>query len=178
MFLMNRKFLKNFALKTKIDKVEFKLEMKDIDSKIHDTFFYCQLDLYFREQFKDNLKMTHIHDEFHLVDNLDVNMLIDIDIMRSKECILNFKTNIMIFFFYENIEVFIIIIRIDLFVNHSILVAEKTVVSSHISMIIFVKIREKSLSERDYVFNSKENFMLKSEKEFFSHIMINKLVAV
>ncbi len=44
-------------------------------------------------------------------------------------------------------------------------------------MTILVKIREKSLSEKNYVFNSKENFMLESEEEFFSHIMINKLIA-
>jgi ribosomal protein L17 len=45
-------------------------------------------------------------------------------------------------------------------------------------MIVLVKVREKSLLKRDYVFNSKENFMLDLEDEFFSHIMINKLVTI
>jgi hypothetical protein len=45
-------------------------------------------------------------------------------------------------------------------------------------MTVLVKIREKSLSEKNYVFNSKENFMLKSEERFFSHIMTHKLVTV
>jgi hypothetical protein len=161
-----------------ISKVEIKLRVRDIDSKTHDTWLYCHLDLYFREPFKNNLKITHIQDEFRLIHNLDVNMLIDINIMNSEECILDFRFKNMIFIFCKNIEILIIIVRRNQSVNRLLLVAKKTIVFFHINMMIFVKIREKFLSERNYVFNSKENFMLKSEEEFFSHIMINKLVAI
>ncbi len=105
-------------------------------------------------------------------------MLIDINIMNSEECILDFRFKNMIFIFCKNIEILIIIVRRNQSVNRLLLVAKKTIVFFHINMMIFVKIREKFLSERNYVFNSKENFMLKSEEEFFSHIMINKLVAI
>jgi hypothetical protein len=63
-------------------------------------------------------------------------------------------------------------------VNRSLLVTEKIIVFFHINMTILVKIRKKLLSERNYVFNSKKNFMLDFEEEFFSHIMINKFVTI
>jgi hypothetical protein len=178
MFLIDRKFLENIASNIRVNRIDSKLKIRSIEIKIHDTFSYCHLDVYFHEQFKDEFKIAHITEKFHLVDNLNVNVLIDIDIMSSEKCILDFKFKQMIFSFCENIEISITIVRTSQFVNRSLLVAEQIVVSSHISMTIFVKIREKLLSERDYVFNSKENFMLESEEEFFSHIMINKFVAM
>jgi hypothetical protein len=129
--------------------MNFKLEVKDIEIKTHDTFSYCHLNLYFREQFKDDLKIAHITEKFHLVNNLNVNVLTDIDIMSSKKRILDFKSKQMIFSFCENIEILITIVRKNQLVNRSLLVAEKIVVSSHTSMTILVKIREKSLSEID-----------------------------
>ncbi len=178
MFLVNRKFLEQFALKTKVNKMKSKLEVKNIDSKIHGISSYCQLDLYFREQFKNNLKIAHIKDEFHLVENFNANVLIDINIMKSKKYIFDFKIKNMIFSSCEDIKILIDIFRIDQLVNRSILVAKKIIVSFYINMTILVKVREKSLLEKDYIFNLKENFMLKSKKEFFNHIMINKLIAI
>ncbi len=109
MFLIDRKFLTR--LNTQIERTDAKLEVRDIEFKTHDIFEYCHLDLYFHERFKNELKIAHIREEFHLVNNLDVNMLINIDIIRSEECILNFKIKNMIFSSCNDIEVLITIVR-------------------------------------------------------------------
>ncbi len=178
MFLIDREFLEKNVSNVEVKKTEFNLKMREIEFKTHDTFEYCSLDLYFRESFKKKLTITHIRKEFHLMNVLNVNVLIDINVMRLEKCILNFKRKIMIFFVCENTEVLIIIIRTDKFVNRSLLIADKTVVSSHTNMTILVKIREKSLSKRDYIFNSKSEILLDLEKNFFSHILINNSVRI
>jgi hypothetical protein len=63
-------------------------------------------------------------------------------------------------------------------VNRSLLIADKIVMSSHINMTILVKIREKSLSERDYIFNSKREILLDLEEDFFNHILINNSMRI
>ncbi len=134
--------------------------------------------MYFREYVDEQTKFAHIRDEFHLVDDLQINVLIDMNIMSSEKCILDFRIKIMIFSACEDIAISIIIMRTDEFVNRSILTVEKIVMSFHTDMIVFVKIREKSLSERDYIFNSKEEILLDSEEDFFSHILINNSMKV
>jgi hypothetical protein len=180
MFLIDRKFLKRNVSQIFIKKTISDLKIKDIESKVHDTSTYCSLDLYFQRRFKNQLhsQIIHITEEFHLVNDLQINVLIDMNIMSSKKCILNFKNKNMIFFSCQNIEIFVSIIRTKQSMNRSILATKKTMISSHINMTIFVKVREKSLSERDYIFNSREKTLLRSEKEFFSHILVNNSVEI
>jgi hypothetical protein len=111
MSLVDRKFVEHFKSEIKI--TSFKIQMKEIDFKTHDTSKYCFFNSYFREHFKEKLSITHIQEKFHLMNNLNVNMLIDINIMKFENCILNFKIKIMTFSFYENTKVSITITRID-----------------------------------------------------------------
>ncbi len=180
MFLINREFLERNVSDRNIKRTQFKLKMREIEFKIHDTFAYCNLDLYFQKKFEDQQqsKLTHITDEFHLVNDLQINVLIEMNIMSSKECILNFKIKNMIFFACENIAIFIFIVRTKQFVNRSVLAAEKIVISFHFNMIVFIKIRRKSLSNRDYIFNSKKEILLNSEKRFFNHVLFNSFVKI
>jgi hypothetical protein len=178
MFLIDRKFLDRNASNSYIMKTNFNLKVREIEFKTHDTSSYCSLDLYFREYVDEQTKFAHIRDEFHLVDDLQINVLIDMNIMSSEKCILDFRIKIMIFSACEDIAISIIIVRTDEFVNRSVLAAEKIVMSSHTDMIVLVKIRRKSLSERDYIFNSKEEILLDFEEDFFSHILINNSMRV
>ncbi len=62
--------------------------------------------------------------------------------------------------------------------NCSVLFANKIVVSTHINMTMLIKIRDKTLLDRDYVFNSKDETLLDFEEEFFSYIIVNISVKV
>jgi hypothetical protein len=180
MSLIDRKFLKRNASQILIKKTISDLKIRDIESKVHDTSTYCSLDLYFQRRFKNQLhsQIAHITEEFHLVNDLQTNVLIDMNIMSSKKCILNFRNRNMIFFSCQNIEILVSIIRTEQSMNRLILATKKTMISSHINMTILVKVREKSLSERDYIFNPREKTLLRSEKEFFSHILVNNSVEI
>jgi hypothetical protein len=176
MFFVDRKFFTK--INVDIRRTSFRLEVRDIESKTHDTSKYFVLDLYFHDHSRNESRIAHIRKEFHLVNDLNVNMLIDINILRFEKCIMNFKRKIMIFFVYENTKVSITIIRIDQFVNRSVLFANKIVVSIHINMTMFIKIRDNALLDRNYIFNSKDETQLDLEKKFFNHIMINNLMKV
>jgi hypothetical protein len=178
MFLIDRKFLERIVSDSYIMKTNFNLNVRSIEFKTHDTSSYCALELYFREYVNEQTKLAHIHDEFHLVDDLQINVLIDMNIMSSEKRILNFKIKTMIFSICENIEIFISIIRTNQFVNCSLLIANKVIVSSYTNMTIFVKIREKSLSKRNYIFNSKRKILRSFENDFFNHILTNNSMKV
>jgi hypothetical protein len=97
MSFVDRKFLTKIDVKIK--RTSFKLKVQNIESETHDTSEYCVLDLYFHDHSKNESRITHIREEFYFVNDLNVNMLIDINIMKFEECILNFTTKIMNFFF-------------------------------------------------------------------------------
>lgn len=176
MSFIDKRFLT--FIKIEIKRTSSKLKMKEIDSKTHDIFEYCVLNLYFRDLSIDQSKITHIREEFHLVNDLDVNILIEINIISSKKCILNFKSKSMIFLFCDNIQVFITIIHTNQSMNCSVFVAQKTVVSFHINMVVSIKIREKLFSNRDYIFDFIKKILLDLENEFFNHIMMNNFVKI
>jgi hypothetical protein len=176
MSFVDSKFLAQTNVNVKI--TSFKIQIRDIDSKTHDTSKYCLLDLYFRENFKKNSRMTHIKEEFHLINDLNVNMLIDVDILNFEECILNFKRKTMIFFVCENTKMSITILRTNQSVNRSVFFANKIVVSSRINMTMLIKIRDKTLLDRNYIFNSKDETLLSSKEDFFNHILINNSMKV
>jgi hypothetical protein len=178
MSLIDRRFFKQNISNVDVMKTEFNLKIRKIEFKTHDTSEYCRLYLYFQEQADEQSKITHIIEKFHLINDLQTNVLIDMNIMSSEKCILNFRIKNMIFSTCENIAILIIIVRTNEFVNRFVLTATKIIVSSHTDMIVLIKIRKKSLSNKDYVFNSKRETSLDFEEEFFSHILINKSVKV
>ncbi len=164
MFLIDRKFLEKIASDNYIMKANLNLNVENIEFKIHDTSSYYAFDLYFREHVDEQIKFVHIHDEFHLVNDLQVNVFIDMNNMSLKKCMLNFKIKTIIFFICENIEIFISIIRTNQLENRLLLIANKIIVSSYTNMTIFVKIREKSFSKKNYIFNSKKKDLAESRK--------------
>ena len=60
----------------------------------------------------DKNNIAKIKKEFHIVDNLAVKTFVDIDIIKSKDMILDIEKDVIIIDLYKDIQVFLI------FVNH------------------------------------------------------------
>ena len=82
--------------------------VKDIDVNMYNVNEYIRLQMYLFDK-NDTIKIKR---EFHIVDDLAIKALIDINIMKSKDMILDIKKDVIIIDLYKNIQIYFI------FVNH------------------------------------------------------------
>ena len=73
--------------------------MRDININIYNVNEYVKLQMYLF----DKNDITKIKKEFYIVDDLAVKALIDINIIKSKDMILDIKKNVMIIDLYKDI---------------------------------------------------------------------------
>ena len=121
---------------------------------MHNANEYVKLQIYLFDK-NDIIKIKR---EFYIVDDLVVKALIDINIIKSKDIILDIKKNIIIIDLYKNIQISFIFInhrpqtRVTIFNNNK----TKIIISSHFNMIIPItdfKCRSlKLLCDRDFLF--------------------------
>ncbi len=57
---------------------------------MHETKKYVNFSIYLSSK-EDSKRMTKIHKEMHLVENLKVNMFIDNDVLESKDIIIDIQ---------------------------------------------------------------------------------------
>ena len=121
---------------------------------------------------------TYFIREIHLINDLTIKILIDVNIIVSKKMIINVdKQTITI----DNCEITIKlhIISRDARVNKMIKITKQLIIFSHIYMTIFVKIRDQFVVvDRDYFFHSRDDNRLKAKNEFFAHIIDVNFVVV
>ena len=97
--LINRKFLFEIFSNIVIKKMSTLITIKDIDVNMHNINEYTKLQIYLFDK-NDIIK---IEKEFYIVDDLAIKALIDIDIIKSKNMILDIKKNVIIIDSYKNI---------------------------------------------------------------------------
>ena len=130
--------------------------IKNIDVNMHDVNEYVKLQMYL----PDKNDITKIKKEFYIVDDLIVKILIDINIIKSEDMILDIKKNIIIIDSYKNIQIFFIFInhrpqiRVTIFNNNK----TKMIIPPHFNMAVSItdlKCRSfKLLYNRDFLFES------------------------
>ena len=158
MSFIDRKFLFKVFSSIVIKKISTFITMRDIDVNMHNVNEYIKLQIYL---FNIN-DIVKVKREFHIVDNLAVKALIDINIMKSKSMILDIKKNVIIIELYKNIQIFFIFInhrsltRVTIFNNNKM----KITISSHFNItisIVDLKCRSFKLSNnRDFLFESQK----------------------
>ena len=99
--LINRKFVLNNNISIK--KISTIINIKDINNKKHNASEYIYLKLFFHKL----ANIALIEREFHIVNNLTIIALIDINIIKLKRITLNFGNNAAIFECYNNTFIFI-----------------------------------------------------------------------
>ena len=138
--LIDRKFLKANAPDAKIMKMNSLMTVKGLGSVIHQADKFVIIDLYL-PTFSN--KVAHMSREFHLVDDLKVNMIIGIDIMVIEGMILNLPEHRVILTKHQDegtqLDVPINIIYQASRIRKSIFGAIKTVIFSNSHQMIDIK---------------------------------------
>ena len=181
MFLIDKKYLLKTKFDVTIHKTKQSIRIHDIDDKLHDNSKYTKLNFYVVDTLSNQSSIIiHFRREIHLVNDLRIHALFDVDILKFEQVILDMNKRIIIFFACNNLTIFMKLIFKNQRIVRTVKFVNKITISSHICLIVSVKIRDQSLSaNKNYNFEFKQNFQqLEFEDDFFNHIIDAHLVVV
>jgi hypothetical protein len=151
MSLIDKIYFMKSLLKMKINHIDVTIKIRDIDIFIHNCFKYVHLKL-FISKFTEIVKLSR---QTHVVNNLRVKFLMKMNILRLEKIILNISRRKMMLSLCENLRVFIrITSKLETKVNRIILVERLVIISTKSIATISTRMRDKSLFDRDYLFQS------------------------
>ena len=113
LFEINRfKFNKHFVVNFTIKQLLLLLSIRDIDNTIHHISEYTVVSLYVDDYIVDQIDekrfaIVKIQIEFHIVDDLRINILIENDVFRAQRITLNLKKQTIILINCRNFIIFI-----------------------------------------------------------------------
>ena len=173
MSIIDKQFFRKTLSNCQIRIILIFVMIREIDVVQHVSSNYVIFDLWlFDEKFND-LAIIHIIKKIHLIDELRINMLLNMNIQKFENMtIFISKRRLLI----DNcVEFFVVvdIVSIDKRVDRLIRIKRVISLSSHSIINVFVQIRDNfCLSfDKDYMFHSKVNFELKSKKNVYFHIV-------
>ena len=126
--------------------------MREIDNREHFNFDYVNLDIYLKDKREKKSSITHIKKNVHVVDNLRVKILFDIDIMCSKNMTIDLQTRKLII---NNCDMstFITCTFVDFKINRIVKSHHVVIISTYTIMTILFKTQNFELSnEKNYSF--------------------------
>jgi hypothetical protein len=150
--LTNKQFVLKRLFEIHIHLMISSLTVRNIESNIHEIKKYVNFSIYLLSK-DDSNKMTKIHRKMHLIKNLKANMLIDNDILRSKEIIIDVQEKKTIIRSYQNLIIDVKIHQRESFVRRNVVNQFAIVISSEFYVNIFYKIKN-LFSNRDFLFES------------------------
>ena len=83
-------------------------------------------------------------------------MLINLNILNSEEAVIDYKREKLIFNYCKSMMIFMTIISSKNKINRVIRVSNKTIISTHFAIMIFIRFKNaiKLFKKRDYIFTS------------------------
>ena len=145
--LINRIFLRENHLDTKIKKISTSIIVKGIKNKRYEVSEYIRIKIYLSN--KNNL-ITLIKREFYIVNNLTTKALIDINIMKSKDIVIDLQNNVIKIDTYQSLEVSIVIINKESYINIIIYSSKRTIISLYYNVVISVSESRKQILDLSY----------------------------
>ena len=160
LILINRVFLKRQASDLSIRIMTTSLSIRDLDTTQHKTTKYAIILMYLNDEDNFDRKIRAcFHREIHIVDDLKVNILIDIDVIDAENIIIDIESKI------ARIDNYNVIISIEVCNSQAEIAMQKLVhlrktiiVSSHSKLTI--EIHNFNVSDKDFLFESDEILFL------------------
>ena len=90
--LINRIFLRENYLDTKIRKISTSITVKEIKNKRHEASKYIRIKIYLSNK---NSLIALIEREFYIVNSLTIKALININIIKLKDIVINLQNNVI-----------------------------------------------------------------------------------
>lgn len=175
MSLIDVRYLTIIISFAKIIKMNAAMNVRDIDNVLHECESYVMLNFYLDDLFNDKKARGHIHREFHIVNDLKCKLLMSLDIMTSKQMIINLIDKSLFISMCDNL---VVSIRINSKSNSRITRVMHSKVSIIISLnsvtSISIYMRDKKLLfNRDFLFESnheKLSFSLEVMRDLYTHV--------
>ena len=148
------------------------IQVREIDVKLHDISKYIELNFYIVDKRQNDFKIVvHFEREVHLVDDLKINILVDMNILALEFMTLDLRHRLLTIVSCNMTISFSMISR-EQRIDRVLRTVVVVIVSSHSCAIVSVKLRDNALFiDRDYNFCLKSNQMLKQENDFFAVII-------
>ncbi len=150
--LIDKNFVLNRLSKAHIPLMISSLTIREIEVNVHETKKYVNFSIYLSSK-KDSKKMIEIHKEMHLIEDLKTNMLIENDILESKNIIINIQEKKIVISSCQNMIIEVKIHQRDSFVRRNVISQFASVVSSEFYAKISYKMKNLS-SNKDFLFES------------------------
>jgi hypothetical protein len=128
------------------------LIVRSIETNVHETKKYVNFSIYLSSR-DDFIKLIEIHRELHLVKELKVNMLIENDILRSKEIIIDIQQKTATIRSCENLIIEVKIHQRESFVKRNVVSQFAILVSFDSYVKILYKVKD-LFTDRDFLFES------------------------
>lgn len=179
MFLIDREFLSKHVSNVLICQLSSSIKIRKIRIKMHDSTEYVVLNLFLSEKIMKEPKITHLTIEFHLMNDLKANVLVEMNVMRLEKMIMNFEKKIITISICENVKISITIQKKGVPINRTVRAVTQITVSVEKIMTVSVKVRGVAPpTDRDYSFYSKKDWLLGSKGGFFAHVTDSEVKAV
>lgn len=167
MFLKDRKFIQSIVSKNEIKNLISLISVREIKNKIHHFSDYVLMTAYVKKYLSNNTVVTiRFQREIHLIDDLKIKMLIDINIMSSEKIQLNLSNQTMRIDSCQNVTIKIYVIACQKSnLMRTVRSHDRTTVSS--SSLVKISVKFKQLSKnREFLFKSNS-----SQYDLYTHIV-------
>ena len=143
-----QKIISNVIIRLVINSIK----IQNIDDLEYVNFDYVNLNIYFENKLKKKSIIVYVKKNVHVINNLRVKILINIDIICSKKIIINLRTRK---FIIDNcdIMIFITCTFVDFKINYIVKFYHVVIISTNSIITISFKIQDfKLLNEKNYFF--------------------------
>lgn len=157
--------------------MKFLILIKDVNNKLINTNEFAIVSIHLNELANEKLAIAVLIIEVHLVNQLNVKMLVETNVISSKRIILNLHHQWMIIKSCQDLMININS-KVHLHSNtRRIIQAQKLInLSSELTTSVFVFFNERSLSDDwDFLFESQYSQNLRHDDNIFAHIVNVKL---
>jgi hypothetical protein len=159
------------------------INVKDINEVFHECILYVILDLYLDDIFEKKKRRNHLCKKFHVVDDLRCKILIDMNILSSKQMRIDLISKSLFISTCRNLEIFIkIALKSNARIKRVVHSKDITIISSNsiVSVSIYLK-NKKLLSNRDFLFELDHEALentLDDMRELYTHVCDCNLIFV
>ena len=176
MFLIDRKFLLSNILNILVKPMSFLIRVHELRSKIHSCSDFILLDLYLNSKVDSQVKSAHIYHEVHVIDNLNVKLLLDLNILKSEEIIIDLKKKCLIIHSCQDLKISIrITLKMEMWVLHTVHFKNRVIILSNSVTAILTGIQgAKSSADQDYLFELNQRQLtqkLSTSEGFYIHVV-------
>ena len=168
----NRVYLLKYIFKLKIKKMIISLLIKRINNKIIRINKYATISIYVRNTLNDLIRTIYFIIKIHIMNDLKINIFIDINIITSKEMLMNLNAKILILIKYQKLQTLIdVIIKSNLYFKRIIRFKFIIFITSNIIVKISIIYNNKNFNNKDFLFKSNCAQNLRLIDKIFIHIV-------